>query len=102
MSQVARVGVIAAGVVVMLLGMSGRLLPHQWFGVSTADLIGLLILASPAAVLFVFGMIFHDRLKQLRRGQAYMNRRLDDLAAPRRKRRGEVVQGPWSGSGGSE
>jgi uncharacterized membrane protein len=93
---------IVAAVVVTLAGMSGRFMPHEWFGITTSELLGWMILLAVPAVLVCMLLIVMDRQKQLRRGQSYMNRRLDDLAAPRRERRGRVVQGPWSGSGGSE
>lgn len=87
--------VLLAGVAVALaLGVTGKM-PHEWFGISTETLIGWAILLAVPAVFFVMLLVIMDRQKQLRRGQAWMNRRLDDLEP----KRGRVVKGPWERSG---
>lgn len=89
MSGAARALLAAAGVVVMLLGMSGRLMPHQWFGISTATMIGWAIYLVPFAVLFVIGMVIMDRQRQLKRDTARILHRLGQ--GPKPAERGRVV-----------
>jgi hypothetical protein len=90
---------VAAAVVVMLAGMSGRLMPHEWFGISTADLLGYLILLAPVAGLLAVGIVVWDRQRQLLHRWGNHERRIARLEGGRRQRRSTVVRGPWEGSG---
>jgi uncharacterized membrane protein len=90
---------VVAAVVVMVAGMTGRLMPHEWFGLSTADLLGYGVLAVPVlALLVVVGIVVWDRQRQLLRRWGNHERRLQRLEQPRAGR-GRVVRGPWEGSG---
>jgi hypothetical protein len=87
-----------AAVVVMVAGMTGRLMPHEWFGISTADLLGYGVLAVPVVALVAVGIVVWDRQRQLLRCWVSHERRLQRLEQPRAGR-GRVVRGPWEGSG---
>lgn len=89
---------VVAAVVVMVAGMTGRLMPHEWFGLSTADLLGLGILAVPVLALLVVGIVVWDRQRQLLRRWGNHERRIRDLEQPRAGR-GRGLRGPWERSG---
>jgi hypothetical protein len=90
MSGAVRALLAVAGVVVMLLGMSGRLMFYQWFGISTATMIGWAIYLVPFAVLFIIDMVIMDRQRQLKRDTARILYRLGQ--GPKPAERGKVIQ----------
>jgi hypothetical protein len=72
---------VVAAVVVMVAGMTGRLMPHEWFGLSTADLLGLAIAATPVLALVVVGIVAMDRQRQLLRRIVRLERRGQEQGA---------------------
>jgi hypothetical protein len=89
---------IVGAVVLMLGGMSGRLWPYQWFGISVADMVGYLILLAPVAAVIALLIVIWDRQGQLLRRWGNHERRLARLEGGRQPR-AKVVRGPWEGSG---
>ena len=83
-------GLAAAGVVLMLTGMAGKL-PHEWFGLTTADLLGWAIILFLPAVFLVLQVVILDRQRQLKRDMAWIAWRLGSTHPDH----GRVVQGPW-------
>lgn len=77
-------------------------MPHEWLGISTEYLVGLLILLVVPAVFFAMLLVMLDRQKQLKRHLADISWRLGGPIPERRPRRRErevVVQGPWRDRG---
>ena len=81
-------GLIALAGAFVLLGMADKL-PHEWFGITTATLLGLAITYADRIVGLVLVIIILDRQRQLNRKMSWIVWR---LGAPRE---GHVVQGPW-------
>jgi hypothetical protein len=96
MNRALPAGLVALAGVLMILGLGGKL-PHEWFGVSTATLIGWMIDHVVSAVLFVMLLVNMDRQRQLKRDTARILHRLGQGPKPAERRR--VVRGPWEGSG---
>jgi hypothetical protein len=84
---------VLAAAALVVMGWTGKL-PHQWFGLSTADLLGLAILAIPALLVLLGVGLLVRWVWQTREGVRSIAWYLHDQAP--RQRRGNVIQGPWN------
>jgi hypothetical protein len=91
MSRLLPAGMIILAAAFMILGIGGKL-PHEWFGISTATLIGWVMVGAIPAVFFVMLLVIMDRQRQLKRDTARLLHRVG--AGPKPAERGKIIQFP--------
>jgi len=73
---------------------------HHVFGISTEVLVGWAVVLFVPMIIVTLLLVNWIQNRQLKQGQAAIMWRLGMGKAPRqRRRRGNVVQGPWENSG---
>jgi membrane protein implicated in regulation of membrane protease activity len=94
-----RLVLIVAGVVLIAASAAGiPLAPHRWVGISTATLIGwMLVLFVPALIVSLL-LVALDHLRQLKRHAGANTRQLNKIEE-HIGTRGKVIEGPWRRSG---